>query len=123
MSNDMEPSVELGHFSISLAVKDLERSHAFYKTLGFRRIDGDPAQNWLILKNGDAKIGLFAGMFEGNLVTFNPPDARSVQALVTAAGYALEKPTEAGEGPTHFVVRDPDGNTILVDQHASTPSA
>lgn len=110
-------AMDLGRFSVSLAVKDLARSRAFYQTLGFEQVAGVPEQNWIILQNGDAKIGLFQGMFEGNLLTFNPSDARAIQKVVTAAGYALEKASEDGEGPTHFVLKDPDGNVILVDQH------
>jgi catechol 2,3-dioxygenase-like lactoylglutathione lyase family enzyme len=113
-------SPDLGTFSISLAVKDLDASLSFYRTLGFHRIDGDPAQNWVILQTGDAKVGLFSGMFEGNLMTFNPHDARKVQTALVEAGYAIEKPAEEGTGPTHLVVLDPDGNRILVDQHGET---
>lgn len=109
--------MDLGRFSVSLAVEDLARSRAFYEALGFEQVAGVPEQNWIILQNGDAKIGLFQGMFEENILTFNPSDARAIQKVVTAAGYALEKATEDGEGPTHFVLKDPDGNVILVDQH------
>jgi hypothetical protein len=77
---------------------------------------------WIILQNGEAKIGLFSGMFEGNLLTFNPDDARAIQAVIRKAGYAIDKPAEdEGNGPTSLVLRDPDGNTILVDQHVTTP--
>lgn len=110
--------LDLGTFSISLAVKDVAVSMKFYETLGFQRVDGDPAQNWVIVQNGEAKIGLFAGMFDANIITFNPKDARGVQEVLRASGYAIEKPAEGDEGPTHLVVRDPDGNMILVDQHA-----
>lgn len=109
--------MELGRFSVSLAVKDLATSRAFYETLGFSQVHGVAEQGWIILQNGDAKIGLFQGMFEDNLLTFNPSDARAIQEVIEAAGYALEKRAEDGEGPTHFVVKDPDGNVILVDQH------
>ncbi len=110
--------MELGHFSVSLAVKDLATSRAFYETLGFEKIDGNADQGWLILKNGDAKVGLFQGMFEENLMTFNPSDARAVEKALVDAGHMPEKATEGESGPTHFVIKDPDGNTILVDQHA-----
>src|SRR3982751_40625 len=122
--------MQLGNFSISLAVKDLEASRQFYQTLGFTRFAGDPAQNWLILKNGDAVIGLFQGMFERNIMTFNPgwdsnaqtlasfTDVRELQRQLRARGVPIV--TEADEsttGPGSFVVVDPDGNPILVDQH------
>ena len=122
--------MELGAFSVSLAVKDLEASRRFYETLGFTRFGGDPAQNWLILKNGDHVIGLFQGMFEKNILTFNPgwdqnaqaratfTDVRELQRQLRAAG--LQLLTEADEGttgPASFMVVDPDGNPILVDQH------
>lgn len=115
--------MELGRFSVSLTVKDLATSHAFYKMLGFEQVAGEPEQNWIILQNGDAKIGLFQGMFEENLMTFNPTDARSIQAAIKKAGYALKTEAEPGDGPAHFVIEDPDGNTILVDQHEATPSS
>ena len=113
--------MDIGNFSLSLSVKDMARARAFYESFGFSRIDGDPEQGWLILKNGDAKIGLFAGMFEGNLITFNPPDARAIQATLEKAGYEPVKRADEGTGPTSFVIEDPDGNTILVDQHGPTP--
>ena len=109
--------MDLGNFSISLSVQDLARSRAFYEAFGFTQIGGDPAQSWLILRNGEAKIGLFQGMFEGNMLTFNPSDARSIQAAIKGAGYALEHEAADGDGPAHFAVKDPDGNLILVDQH------
>ncbi len=109
--------MELGTFSVSLAVKDLQKSMTFYKVLGFEPIFGEPKENWVILQNGGANIGLFQGMFEENLLTFNPTDARGIQAAVKAAGYAIERETESDDGPAHFVMKDPDGNTILVDQH------
>jgi catechol 2,3-dioxygenase-like lactoylglutathione lyase family enzyme len=122
--------MELGAFSISLAVKDLEASRAFYEKFGFTVFGGDAAQNWLILKNGDCIIGLFQGMFEKNIVTFNPgwdsnaqkldsfTDVRELQRQLKAQGVELQ--TEADEsttGPAHFIAVDPDGNPILVDQH------
>lgn len=113
--------MELGVFSISLAVKDMQRSLAFYRTLGFEQIDGKVEQNWVILKNGDAKIGLFAGMFEDNLLTFHPADARAVEAKLREAGYAIDRPTADGKGPTSFAATDPDGNMMLFDQFGDTP--
>jgi catechol 2,3-dioxygenase-like lactoylglutathione lyase family enzyme len=122
--------MNLGAFSLSLAVKDLETSRAFYEKFGFSTLGGDASQNWLILHNGDCVIGLFQGMFEGNIITFNPgwgqdakevdpfTDVRELQRELRASG--VEFATEADEttaGPAHFIVIDPDGNTILVDQH------
>ena len=122
--------MKLGAFSISLAVKDLEASRAFYEKFGFKVFDGDVSQNWLILKNGDHAIGLFQGMFEKNMLTFNPgwdnnaskldtfTDVRDLQRQLKAQGVQLL--TEADEtttGPASFVAMDPDGNPILVDQH------
>jgi lactoylglutathione lyase len=122
--------MELGAFSISLAVKDLQASKQFYEQLGFATLGGDSAQGWLILKNGGTVIGLFQGMFEKNMLTFNPgwnqnaeklasfTDVREIQKRLKAQGVPFT--TEADEsttGPAHFVVTDPDGNPVLVDQH------
>jgi lactoylglutathione lyase len=122
--------MELGTFSISLAVKDIQASKAFYEKLGFQVFGGNIAQNWLILKNGEHVIGLFQGMFERNMLTFNPgwdsnaqkleafSDVRELQKQLKAQG--VELLTEADEhttGPASFMVMDPDGNPILVDQH------
>jgi catechol 2,3-dioxygenase-like lactoylglutathione lyase family enzyme len=122
--------MELGAFSISLAVKDIKASKEFYEKLGFKEFGGDITQNWLILKNGDHIVGLFQGMFEANLLTFNPgwdqnaqkldsfTDVRAIQHELRAQG--VEIVTEADEntsGPAHIVIVDPDGNTILIDQH------
>ena len=122
--------MDLGAFSVSLSVKDIEASRNFYEKLGFRVMGGDQSQNWLILNNGDTVIGLFQGIFEGNLLTFNPgwnqqaekverfTDVRELQRELKAQGIGLT--TEADDtttGPAHFIVVDPDGNTILVDQH------
>jgi catechol 2,3-dioxygenase-like lactoylglutathione lyase family enzyme len=122
--------MELGAFSVSLAVRDLEASRAFYEKLGFGVLGGDASQNFLILKNGDSVIGLFQGMFEQNILTFNPgwdssaselasfTDVRDLQRALKAQGVELESEVdEAGSGPGSFVVMDPDGNPILVDQH------
>lgn len=122
--------MELGAFSISLAVKDIEASRRFYEKLGFRSFGGDAAQNWLILKNGPHVIGLFQGMFEKNILTFNPgwdqdagkldsfTDVRELQRQLKAAGVALmTEADEASTGPASFIAVDPDGNPVLVDQH------
>ncbi len=122
--------MELGAFSISLAVKDIKASKAFYEKLGFKVFGGDISQNWLILKNGEHAIGLFQGMFEKNTLTFNPgwdsnarkldafTDVRELQHLLKAQGLELiSEADESTAGPASFVVMDPDGNPILVDQH------
>ena len=123
--------MELGAFSVSLTVKDLAASRAFYEKFGFAVIAGDASEGWLILKNGDANIGLFQGMFDRNILTFNPgwdgagqplgasfTDVRELQRQLKAQGVALESEAdENGAGPASFVAFDPDGNPILVDQH------
>jgi catechol 2,3-dioxygenase-like lactoylglutathione lyase family enzyme len=122
--------MQLGTFSISLAVKDLEASRSFYEKLGFKIFAGDASQNWLILKNGEHAIGLFQGMFEKNILTFNPgwdsnaqrlatfTDVRKLQLELKAQGVQLQQEAdESTTGPASFVVVDPDGNPILVDQH------
>ena len=122
--------MELGTFSISLAVKDLEASRVFYEKFGFIVFAGDASQNWLILKNGDHAIGLFQGMFEKNILTFNPgwdsnagtldsfDDVRELQRQLKAQGVQLtSEADETTTGPASFTVVDPDGNPILVDQH------
>jgi len=122
--------MELGAFSVSLAVKDIEASRRFYETLGFQAFAGDASQNWLILKNGDHVIGLFQGMFERNILTFNPgwdsnaqeldsfTDIRELQRQLRARGAQFEQEAdESTTGPASFVLTDPDGNPILVDQH------
>lgn len=122
--------MELGNFSVSLAVKDIEASKRFYDKLGFKVFGGDQSHNWLILKNGTHVIGLFQGMFEKNIMTFNPgwnsdaqkladfTDVRVLQRQLKERGVSMM--TEADEnatGPASFMISDPDGNTILVDQH------
>jgi len=122
--------MELGAFSVSLAVKDLEASRAFYEKLGFETIGGDASQNWLILRNGDHTIGIFQGMFEKNMLTFNPgwdkntgqleafTDVREIQRQLKSQGVdLLSEADESTTGPASFVTVDPDGNPILVDQH------
>lgn len=125
----MQP-MQLGNFSVSLAVKDIEASRQFYEKLGFVAFRGDASHGWLILKNDRAVIGIFQGMFEKNLLTFNPgwdengqpvepfTDVRELQRRLKAQGVALVKEAdESTTGPAHFVALDPDGNTILIDQH------
>ncbi len=122
--------MELGAFSISLAVKDLAASRVFYQNLGFEDMGGMPAQNWIIMKNGDTVIGLFQGMFDSNIITFNPgwdqsaqpvepfTDIRDVQKQLKSAGIALEaEADETTSGPASMMLKDPDGNVILIDQH------
>ncbi|KQN88715.1 VOC family protein [Arthrobacter sp. Leaf69] len=122
--------MQLGAFSISLAVKDIAASAAFYKNLGFTDHGGDITQNWIILKNGEAVIGLFQGMFEKNMLTFNPgwnqnaealdsfTDVRELQRELKAKGTDfLSEADEGTTGPSSFIVLDPDGNPVLVDQH------
>ena len=122
--------MQLGNFSISLAVKDLDASRSFYEKFGFKPIMGDAAQNWLILKNGDHVIGLFQGMFDRNIMTFNPgwdsnaqklpafTDVRDLQRQLKALGVEFQSEAdESTTGPASFVAVDPDGNPILVDQH------
>jgi catechol 2,3-dioxygenase-like lactoylglutathione lyase family enzyme len=122
--------MDLGNFSISLAVKDLAASKEFYEKCGFTVFGGDPAQNWLILKNGDHVIGLFQGMFDKNILTFNPgwdsnaqklssfTDVRDLQRTLKAQGVVLmSEADENSTGPASLMAVDPDGNTILLDQH------
>lgn len=126
---DLPGTVELGAFSISLNVADLAASQAFYEKLGFEVTGGDADQGWLILKNGESTLGLFHGMFEGNLLTFNPgltnkmerlrsfTDIRDVQTQLEAAGLELTSRVEAdGSGAGSVTLVDPDGNPILIDQ-------
>jgi len=122
--------MELGTFSISLAVKDIEASKEFYEKFGFRVFGGDASQNWLIMKNGETVIGLFQGMFEKNMLTFNPgwdsnaaaldkfTDIRELQRLLKEQGVELmSEADESSTGPASFTAVDSDGNPILVDQH------
>lgn len=108
--------MNLGTFSLSLAVKDIAASRAFYEKLTFRVMDGNQDEGWLIMQSGDTKIGLFQGMFDQNLLTFHPSDVRSIQAHLKQQGVALIQEAEAGDGPAHITLADPDGNPILFDQ-------
>ena len=122
--------MKLGNFSVSLAVKDIEASRQFYEKLGFSVFGGNQSQNWLIMKNGDHVIGLFQGMFDKNILTFNPgwdnnakplaefTDVRELQRQLKERGVAMiSEADEKTTGPASFMIADPDGNTILVDQH------
>ena len=126
--------MQLGCFSVSLAVKDIAVSRTFYEQLGFAVIHGDQAQNWLIMANESTKIGLFQGMFDHNILTFNPgwsptaepletfDDIRDIQRQLKVHGAAFDSEADAAStGPAHFVVRDPDGNVIMLDQHVPRP--
>lgn len=122
--------MKLGAFSVSLSVKDINVSKQFYENLGFKVFAGEIGKNFLIMKNGNSLIGLFQGMFENNILTFNPgwdenakvldkfDDVRDIQKHLKSNGIKLESETdESTKGPAHFVVLDPDGNAILFDQH------
>ena len=127
--------MRLGNFSVSLAVKDIAASRAFYEKLGFKTMGGDQSQNWLILQNGTTTIGLFQGMFDKNLLTFNPgwdgsantladfDDVRDIQRQLKAEGLTLTtEADESSSGPASLMLADPDGNTILLDQHVPSPA-
>ncbi len=122
--------MELGAFSVSLSVKDIEESKVFYQKISFEEIGGEQSQNWLILRNGDHTIGLFQGMFEGNIMTFNPgwdkncktlesyTDVRELLKEFEAQGVNIIQKSITGEsGPSSVSIQDPDGNSILIDQH------
>ena len=126
--------MRLGNFSVSLAVKDIAASRAFYEKLGFKTMGGNQAQNWLILQNDASTIGLFQGMFEKNMLTFNPgwdrsantlpefDDVREIQRHLKSQGVSLKSEAdEASTGPASLIVVDPDGNPILLDQHIPKP--
>ena len=125
-----EQTMPLGAFSVSLSVKDLAASRTFYEKLGFRATFGEPEQGWQIMRNGSTTIGLFGDMFERNILTFNPgwddhaqplddyTDVRELQRRLEAEGMAFESMADASTtGPASFLILDPDGNPILVDQH------
>jgi catechol 2,3-dioxygenase-like lactoylglutathione lyase family enzyme len=135
-SQDKEASpLDLGAFSVSLAVADLPRSMDFYRKLGFAPTGGSPEEGWVILANGTTLLGLFTGMFEGHILTFNPgltntqlllaefTDVRDIQAELVARGVELtESADTSGDGPAHLALLDPDGNSILIDQHVPRPA-
>jgi catechol 2,3-dioxygenase-like lactoylglutathione lyase family enzyme len=127
-------ALELGNFSVSLTVKDIKASKAFYEKLDFKEVGGKLEQNWIVLQNGAARIGLFQGMFDKNLMTFNPgwtkdketlkdfQDVRELQRTFKARGLTMAvEADETTEGPAYFTVTDPDGNTLLFDQHVPSP--
>lgn len=133
--NEGEDTMDLGAFSVSLAVKDIAASMAFYQKLGFTVMGDYSEQGWAILKNEDTVIGLFQGMFEKNMLTFNPgwnadtstkdtfEDIRSIQKRLKDAGLDLvEEADEASTGPAHLILIDPDGNPIMLDQHVPAPA-
>lgn len=124
----------LGNFSVSLAVKDLGASKAFYEKLGFKKVGGDAAQNWLIMQSETSTIGLFQGMFDRNTLTFNPgwdrnketladfDDVRALQKTLKERGLNPNPSAdESSTGPAYFMITDPDGNPILIDQHVPLP--
>lgn len=126
--------VHLGNFSISLTVKDIQASKAFYEKLGFEQVGGELEQNWVVLKSDTTKIGLFQGMFEKNSLTFNPgwdderntpadfQDVRELQRILKQRAIKLDiEADESTDGPAYFTLTDPDGNPILVDQHVPKP--
>ena len=132
---EVASTMELGAFSVSLAVKDLPAAQAFYEKLGFSKTGGD-GKGYVMMTNGSATIGLFRGMFEGNILTFNPglrqdgsrldefTDVRDIRAALTAQGIELDTDADpAGAGPAHVAFRDPDGNAILIDQFFPKPGA
>ncbi len=129
-----QATMQLGNFSVSLAVKDIKASKAFYEKLDFKEVGGALEQNWIVLQNGTTTVGLFQGMFEGNLLTFNPgwtkdkealeefEDVRVLQRRLKERGISMTaEADESTEGPASFVITDPDGNAILFDQHVPSP--
>ena len=127
-------TMPLGQFSLSLSVKDLKASRAFYEKLDFKEVGGKMEQNWIVLQNGTTTIGLFQGMFEGNMMTFNPGwdkdkktlkkfgDVRAIQSKLKERGVKITLEADAdSEGPAHFILADPDGNAIMFDQHVPKP--
>ena|SRR5690349_20455538 len=126
--------MQLGNFSVSLNVKDIKASKDFYEKLGFKQVNGKIEQNWVVMQNGTTTIGLFRGMFEKNMLTFNPgwdwkketlaefTDVRELQRALKERGIQPQpEADEKSEGPAHFMLADPDGNPILVDQHVPRP--
>ena len=129
-TNSTNKTSSLGAFSLSLNVKDLQKSKEFYEKLGFTQSGGDMEKNYVILKNGNTLIGLFQGMFEGNMLTFNPgwdeskneinpfSDVRKIQEKMKSDGIKLDREADSTtKGPEYIMLKDPDGNAILIDQH------
>ncbi len=134
MTGAQDKTVQLGNFSVSLSVKDIAASREFYEKLGFHVVGGDQSQKWLVLQNDTATIGLFQGMFQGNMLTFNPgwdrhkqtlksfDDVRVIQAALESKGVVMLSSADLrGTGPASIMFTDPDGNVILVDQHVPKP--
>jgi len=126
--------MELGNFSVSLSVKDVKASKAFYEKLDFKQVGGELEQNWVVLQNGTTTIGLFQGMFEGNMLTFNPgwtkdkktleqfQDIRELQHTLKERGVTFTtEADEKSDGPASFLISDPDGNVLLFDQFVARP--
>jgi len=129
-----DTALRLGNFSVSLTVKDLAASRAFYEKLGFHQKGGEPAQNWIVLQNETSTIGLFQGMFERNMLTYNPgwdrdantlpdfTDVRELQRTLESRGLTpTVRADESTDGPAYLMLVDPDGNPILIDQHVPKP--
>jgi len=127
-------AIKLGNFSVSLTVKDIKASRAFYEKLDFKEVGGKLEENWIVLQSGNARIGLFQGMFDKNIMTFNPgwtkdkdtlkdfQDVRELQRILKARGITMAaEADETTEEPAHFMITDPDGNTLLFDQHVPSP--
>jgi catechol 2,3-dioxygenase-like lactoylglutathione lyase family enzyme len=134
LAPEEKKAMELGNFSVSLAVTDIQASKAFYEKLDFKEVGRKLEENWIVLQNGNARIGLFQGMFDKNILTFNPgwgadkailrdfQDVRTLQRTLKARGLTLaSEADETTEGPASFMVIDPDGNALLVDQHVPSP--
>lgn len=111
--------MELGQFSLSLTVKNIAASKKFYEKMGFSALEGCGGieEKWLIMQHDSVVIGLFEGMFDNNIITFNPNDVRSIEKTLTENGVEMETSTKGDSGPAHCVFRDPDGNVIMLDQH------
>jgi catechol 2,3-dioxygenase-like lactoylglutathione lyase family enzyme len=127
-------TMEFGNFSVSLAVADIKASLAFYQKLDFKQVSGNIEQNWVVLQNGNARIGLFQGMFDKNILTFNPgwtkdketltdfQDVRELQRTLKSRGLTMApEANETTTGPAYFMLSDPDGNKLLIDQHVPSP--
>ena len=128
--------MELGNFSVSLTVKNLGTSRGFYEKLGFKVVAGDAKQNWLVLSNGSSRVGIFQGMFDKNMLCYNPgwdsekktlktfDDVREIQKALKKKGIKLDaEADEKSTGPAYIMLNDPDGNPILIDQHVPAPNA
>ena len=112
----MSPSIDLGKFSFSLAVADVQKSRTFYEGLGFEAYDDHQSENWLIMKNGETTLGLFQGMFEENILSFHPSDVRAAHKAIEANGVEIMSAPQGDDGPAHMMLKDPDGNLVMLDQ-------